>query len=129
MLYFLDLMFRKCLTSMTIFFIIIYVHHEQKRAFSSVGQSNRLITGWSGVRIPEGPPKKRLHKCNLFLCILLLLLFFVFYFSIFSYPTYITNIVYAIYFSISTITSYKLNKHMSQIENKKLNRRASNMLI
>ena len=26
------------------------------RAFSSVGQSNRLITGWSRVRIPEGPP-------------------------------------------------------------------------
>ena len=26
-------------------------------AFSSVGQSCRLITGWSGVRVPEGPPK------------------------------------------------------------------------
>ena len=26
------------------------------RAFSSVGQSNRLITGRSRVRIPEGPP-------------------------------------------------------------------------
>lgn len=25
-------------------------------AFSSVGQSTRLITGWSGVRISEGPP-------------------------------------------------------------------------
>ena len=24
--------------------------------FSSVGQSNRLITGRSGVRVPEGPP-------------------------------------------------------------------------
>ena len=28
--------------------------------FSSVGQSNRLITGWSGVRVPEDPPEKRL---------------------------------------------------------------------
>ena len=27
------------------------------RAISSVGQSNRLITGWSGVRVPDGPPK------------------------------------------------------------------------
>ena len=26
------------------------------RAFSSVGQSARLITGRSGVRVPEGPP-------------------------------------------------------------------------
>ena len=26
------------------------------RVFSSVGQSYRLITGWSGVRVPEGPP-------------------------------------------------------------------------
>ena len=25
--------------------------------FSSVGQSYRLITGWSGVRVPEGAPK------------------------------------------------------------------------
>ncbi len=25
------------------------------RAISSVGQSYRLITGWSGVRIPDGP--------------------------------------------------------------------------
>ena len=25
------------------------------RAFSSVGQSGRLITGWSGVQVPEGP--------------------------------------------------------------------------
>ena len=24
-------------------------------AFSSVGQSGRLITGWSGVQVPEGP--------------------------------------------------------------------------
>ena len=28
----------------------------RRRAFSSVGQSDRLITGWSRVRIPEGPP-------------------------------------------------------------------------
>ena len=28
------------------------------RPFSSVGQSGRLITGWSRVRIPEGPPIK-----------------------------------------------------------------------
>ena len=28
----------------------------QTWAFSSVGQSNRLITGRSGVRVPEGPP-------------------------------------------------------------------------
>ena len=27
-------------------------------AFSSVGQSGRLITGWSGVRVPEGPPRQ-----------------------------------------------------------------------
>ena len=26
------------------------------RAFNSVGQSGRLITGWSGVQVPEGPP-------------------------------------------------------------------------
>ena len=26
------------------------------RAFSSVGQSGRLITGWSWVQVPEGPP-------------------------------------------------------------------------
>ena len=25
-------------------------------AISSVGQSHRLITGWSGVRVPDGPP-------------------------------------------------------------------------
>ena len=25
-------------------------------AISSVGQSYRLITGWSGVRVPDGPP-------------------------------------------------------------------------
>ena len=25
-------------------------------AISSVGQSNRHITGWSGVRVPDGPP-------------------------------------------------------------------------
>ena len=29
-------------------------------AFSSVGQSSRLITDRSGVRVPEGPPKKYL---------------------------------------------------------------------
>jgi hypothetical protein len=28
-------------------------------AISSVGQSYRLITGWSGVQVPDGPPKKR----------------------------------------------------------------------
>ena len=28
-------------------------------AFSSVGQSGRLITGWSGVRVPEGPPRRQ----------------------------------------------------------------------
>ena len=28
----------------------------RRRAFSSVGQSDRLITGWSRVRVPEGPP-------------------------------------------------------------------------
>ena len=27
------------------------------RAFSSVGQSGRLITDWSAVRVREGPPK------------------------------------------------------------------------
>ncbi len=30
----------------------------EARAISSVGQSNRLITGWSGVRVPDGPPVK-----------------------------------------------------------------------
>ena len=30
--------------------------YKEIRAFSSVGQSNRLITGRSRVRIPEGPP-------------------------------------------------------------------------
>ena len=30
----------------------------QKWTFSSVGQSIRLITGRSGVRVPEGPPKQ-----------------------------------------------------------------------
>ena len=30
----------------------------EARAISSVGQSNRLITGWSGVRVPDGPPIK-----------------------------------------------------------------------
>ena len=29
---------------------------SQAWAFSSVGQSGRLITGWSGVQVPEGPP-------------------------------------------------------------------------
>ena len=29
---------------------------ESKRAFSSVGQSSRLITDRSRVRVPEGPP-------------------------------------------------------------------------
>ena len=29
---------------------------EAQWAFSSVGQSGRLITGWSGVQVPEGPP-------------------------------------------------------------------------
>ena len=28
-----------------------------QRAISSVGQSRRLITGWSGVRVPDGPPQ------------------------------------------------------------------------
>ena len=30
--------------------------NAKRRAFSSVGQSGRLITGWSGVQVPEGPP-------------------------------------------------------------------------
>ena len=29
---------------------------DDKRAISSVGQSHRLITGRSGVRVPDGPP-------------------------------------------------------------------------
>ena len=28
----------------------------KKWAFSSIGQSNRLITGRLGVRVPKGPP-------------------------------------------------------------------------
>ncbi len=31
---------------------------KMTRAISSVGYSNRLITGWSGVRVPDGPPYK-----------------------------------------------------------------------
>ena len=41
------------LTCRFLCFILVLV---TLRAFSSVGQSNRLITGWSGVRVPEGPP-------------------------------------------------------------------------
>ena len=32
------------------------------RAFSSVGQSGRLITGWSKVRVLEGPPNVKKSK-------------------------------------------------------------------
>ena len=32
------------------------LHPDHLRAFSSVGQSGRLITDWSGVQVPEGPP-------------------------------------------------------------------------
>lgn len=31
-------------------------------AFSSVGQSTRLITGWSGVRVPDGPRMAIRHE-------------------------------------------------------------------
>ena len=31
-------------------------------AFSSVGYSNRLITGRSRVRVPEGPPTKKAKR-------------------------------------------------------------------
>ena len=38
--------------------MVLYVSHlDWLRAISSVGQSHRLITGWSGVRVPEGAPK------------------------------------------------------------------------
>ena len=30
--------------------------HKLISAISSVGQSHRLITGWSGVRVPDGAP-------------------------------------------------------------------------
>ncbi len=33
-----------------------------ERAISSVGQSYRLITGWSGVRVPDGPPTSKLSE-------------------------------------------------------------------
>ena len=40
--------------------IIVYntfvLNRNGLRAFSSVGQSSRLITGRSWVRVPEGPP-------------------------------------------------------------------------
>ena len=36
------------------------------RAFSSVGQSSRLITDRSGVQVPEGPPQ--LLTCSYWLC-------------------------------------------------------------
>ena len=35
---------------------ILFKQVRKAWAFSSVGQSNRLITGRSGVRVPEGPP-------------------------------------------------------------------------
>ena len=31
-------------------------YNNIRRAISSVGQSYRLITGWSGVRVPDGAP-------------------------------------------------------------------------
>ena len=36
--------------------IIGFYLYEVFRTFSSVGESNRLITGRSWVRVPEGPP-------------------------------------------------------------------------
>ena len=42
------------------------------RAISSVGQSNRLITGRSGVRVPDGPPKKMLTKVSIFFVYIIL---------------------------------------------------------
>ena len=38
-------------------------------AFSSVGQSGRLITGWSGVQVPEGPPMRLRVSINIELAI------------------------------------------------------------
>ena len=37
---------------------------EDKRTFSSVGQSSRLITGRSRVRVPEGPLRKKRNKAQ-----------------------------------------------------------------
>ena len=34
----------------------VFLPFGDERAFSSVGQSGRLITGWSWVQVPEGPP-------------------------------------------------------------------------
>ena len=33
-------------------------YNNIRRAISSVGQSYRLITGWSGVRVPDGAPSE-----------------------------------------------------------------------
>ena len=40
-------------------------HGRLVRAFSSVGQSGRLITGWSKVRVLEGPPNVKKSKTYL----------------------------------------------------------------
>ena len=37
-----------------------------QRVFSSVGQSPRLITGWSRVRVPEDPPNRKDANRRLF---------------------------------------------------------------
>ena len=42
----------KVLKSSSAYYIIVKLY---KRTFSSVGQSHRLITGLSGVQVPEGP--------------------------------------------------------------------------
>ena len=34
------------------------MYYANKRTNSSVGQSYRLITGWSGVRVPVGAPSE-----------------------------------------------------------------------
>ena len=50
-----SLISQKELTIASVCVIIIFV---QKRVISSVGQSYRLITGWSWVQVPDDPPKK-----------------------------------------------------------------------
>ena len=48
----------KVLKSSSAYYIIVKLY---QRTFSSVGQSHRLITGLSGVQVPEGPPS-HIHR-------------------------------------------------------------------
>ena len=45
-----------------LFFVILKAVNLRLWAFSSVGQSSRLITGRSGVQVPEGPPVETAYR-------------------------------------------------------------------